>query len=285
MKTMIRGSVMVAVAGLAFLLPSPAPWGAQPGTDEAGIRAAALNYMDGALTADADRVSLGVHPELNKVRRLQLDREGEQVLFKAGATRLREATRGMTRPQEEWETEVTIFQTGEGLAQARAVSPWFYDLLQLVKMDGDWRIVNVLWEMNRLQDGSPFPEAAREAEEPGVRKAALDYIDGFFSGDPDRMARALSPQLNKVMLATIRSTGGQFLDYSSRPLLIEATRMGSGSLPEEDREIEMEVHDISHGLASVSITSSQFIDHVHLAKLNGDWKVVNVLWVPNPANS
>lgn len=49
--------------------------------------------------------------------------------------------------------------------------------------------------------------------------------------------------------------------------------------------IEVVIHDISHDLACVSVTSSRSIDHLPLAKLDGEWKIVNVLRVPNPADT
>ena len=51
---------------------------------------------------------------------------------------------------------------------------------------------------------------------------------------------------------------------------------------EAERHIEVEVNDISHGMAAVKLTSSMYIDHLQLGKVNGEWKIINVLWVPNP---
>ena len=64
--------------------------------------------------------------------------------------------------------------------------------------------------------------------------------------------------------------------------LIEGTRAGMGMVDEAERDIEVEINDVSHGIAAVKVTSSQYIDHLQMGKVNGEWKIINVLWVPNP---
>lgn len=38
---------------------------------------------------------------------------------------------------------------------------------------------------------------ARAAQEDAVRRAALDYIEGFYEGDPDKLRRGLHPEMVK----------------------------------------------------------------------------------------
>ena len=44
----------------------------------------------------------------------------------------------------------------------------------------------------------------------------------------------------------------------------------------------MDIFDISHDMALVKVTSAMYIDLLQIAKVNGEWKIINVLWVPNP---
>jgi len=41
-------------------------------------------------------------------------------------------------------------------------------------------------------------ETDPDPEKKAIKKAALDYIEGSFSGDAERMANALHPELTKV---------------------------------------------------------------------------------------
>jgi hypothetical protein len=268
---------------IAFLAAAPAA--AQDGNwteeDEAGVVRAALNYMEGALNADADRVGRGVHEELTKVIVNTLPQTGTQMLSFSGYTRLVEVVRGLGDRVANMDktVDVTVFDIGHDIATARAVSAPWYDYLQLAKIDGEWRIINVLWARN--QPGSDAVEAA-PADKEAVKNTALDYIEGAYSGDALRMERALHPELTKVMLARHPETGRFFLNPMGASSLVEGTRAGLGDLAEDERKIDVEILDASHDMATVKVYSAMYIDYLQVGKINGEWKIINVLWVPNP---
>ena len=268
--------LIAAAAGAAAAQQAPTP-----ATDEEGIRRAALDYMEGALAADADRVARGVHEELNKVVVATLPQNGPQVLAYNTATTLVAWARGAAQQLAgvDKTVEVTVFDVGNDIATARAVGALWYDLLQLAKVDGRWRIVNVLWAQRQpAAESGTAPDASMSE----VEATALDYIEGAYSSDAERMARAIHPEIHKVRLATNPQTGESFLHKIGSSSLIEGTRSGLGSLPENERNIEVEIQDVSHGLASVKVTSAMYIDYVQMARVNGAWRIINVLWVPNP---
>jgi len=280
---MICRSVMSAVV-LSVLTAWPAAgqnsgWAAQ---DEAGVRAAAMDYMEGALNADGDRVGRGVHPELNKVLVVTLPGGEGQVLSYNTCTTLVEAVRGMgdrvaNIPKD---VEVTVFDIDGDLAVARAVGAPWYDYAQLARINGEWRIVNVLWAQNQPSAES---EGSNGREDwAAVEAAARDYIEGSYAGTPERMERALHPELHKVRLVTHPETGVQFLQKMGYSALVEGTRAGMGMLPEGEWGVEVDIFDVSHDMAMAKVTSARYIDYVQLAKVNGAWKLINVLWVPNP---
>ena len=43
-------------------------------------------------------------------------------------------------------------------------------------------------------------------------------------------------------------------------------------------EIEVTIFDVRHGVATAMGSCDSFFDYVHLAELDGEWKIVNVLW-------
>jgi hypothetical protein len=246
--------------------------------DEAGVVGAGLDYMEGALYADADRVGRGVHEELTKVIVRTLPQTGTQMLSYNGYSMLVEVVRGLgdRLANVDKSVEITVFDIGHDIATARAVSEPWYDYLQLAKIDDEWRIINVLWAQNQ-----PAGEAS-EADKQAVKNTALDYIDGAYSGDAERMARALHPELTKVMLARHPQTGRPFLNTIGASILVEGTRAGLGNLAEDEREIDVEIFDLSHGIASVKVYSAMYIDYLQIGKIGDEWKIINVLWVPNP---
>ena len=90
-------------------------------------------------------------------------------------------------------------------------------------------------------------------DEAGVRAAveaaARDYMEGSYSGTPERMERALHPELHKVRLVTHPETGVQFLQKMGYSALVEGTRAGMGMLPEGEWGVEVEIFDVSHDMA------------------------------------
>jgi hypothetical protein len=280
----VSGFALTALMTLATMGPATAQNGAWTEEDEAGVVATALDYMEGALNADAERVGRGVHEQLTKVIVTTLPQTGTQMLNYSGYTMLVEVVRGLGDRVADVDksVEVTVFDIDHDIAVARAIGQPWYDYLQLAKIDGRWRIINVLWARNQPDsDGEADPETLK-ADKLAVEKTALDYIEGAYSGDAERMERALHPELTKVMLTRHRQTGEAFLYTIGASSLVEGTRAGLGSLEEGQRNIEVDIFDASHGMAAVKIKSAMYIDYLQIGKVNGEWKIINVLWVPNP---
>jgi hypothetical protein len=127
--------------------------------------------------------------------------------------------------------------------------------------------------------------AQESADRTAIRNAALDYIEGWYTGDATRMERALHPELAKRMVHTNPSGGGSILDQQSALTLVQGTRAGYGKQTPENRRLkEVTILDIYENAASVKIVASDWIDYLHLARWNGSWRIVNVLWELKPQN-
>jgi hypothetical protein len=65
--------------------------------------------------------------------------------------------------------------------------------------------------------------------------------------------------------------------------LVQGTRNGGGSkTPAAEQQKDVTVLDIYENAASAKIVASGWIDYLHLARWNGQWKIVNVLWELKP---
>lgn len=116
-----------------------------------------------------------------------------------------------------------------------------------------------------------------------IRKTALDYMEGWYSGDVIRMSSALHPDLAK---RTIRLTDTinrkQYLASVSANTMIMQTEAGFGKkMKGVNKEINFLLLDRKDDLAMVRIITDDFIDYLQLGKLNGEWKIINVLWTNN----
>jgi putative lumazine-binding protein len=126
--------------------------------------------------------------------------------------------------------------------------------------------------------------AQTAADSAAIRAAALDYIDGWYAADGARMERALHAELAKRNV-TSDSTGRSRLTQMSAMTLVQLTRNGGGSrIPAPQRSNTVQILDIYGGAASVRVRAATWIDYMHLAKFNGRWQIVNVLWENDPPN-
>jgi hypothetical protein len=120
--------------------------------------------------------------------------------------------------------------------------------------------------------------AQSAADSAAIRSAALDYIDGWYAADAARMERALHPELAKRIVTT-DAQGNSRLGQQSAMTLVQSTRRGGGSsLPAEKRRHEVRILDIYQNAASARIQAATWVDYLHLARTNGRWVIVNVLW-------
>jgi len=115
-----------------------------------------------------------------------------------------------------------------------------------------------------------------------IKQTALDYIEGWYEGNPERMERALHPELAKRIVRT-DDRGRSNLGQMSALTLINFTRGGGGkNTPKEKQQKDVTVLDIFGNAASAKVVASDWVDYLQLAKWNGRWVIVNVLWELKP---
>lgn len=126
--------------------------------------------------------------------------------------------------------------------------------------------------------------AQTAADSAAIRATALDYIEGWYAGDGPRMERALHPELAKRIVQT-NDRGRSVLGQQSALTLVTNTRNGGGKeTPAAQQRKDVRILDIYQNVASVRVDASGWIDYLHVAKWNGQWKIVNVLWELYPRN-
>ncbi len=126
------------------------------------------------------------------------------------------------------------------------------------------------------------PTAAR-AQTPddsaAIRATALDYIEGWYQGDGDRMARALHPELVKRLHVADPRSGSPVVDTQGRSRLVASTRAGGGSTtPAAERRADVTVLDVFRGAAVVRVDATDWVDYLQLVEEDDRWLILNVLW-------
>lgn len=124
---------------------------------------------------------------------------------------------------------------------------------------------------------------APSEESAAIKKTALDYIEGWYSADAARMERALHPDLAKRIVRTNPGTSQSVLQNQTAEMLVRFTKAGGGSRTPAGKQMkEVTVLDRFENAAVVKIVASDWIDYLQVAKFNGEWKIINVLWEMKP---
>lgn len=126
---------------------------------------------------------------------------------------------------------------------------------------------------------APSARAQSASDSTGIRTAALDYAEGWYAGDADRMARAVHPELVKRILVSDTATGRSFVQTMGASALVNGTRHGYGkSTPADQQQKDVRILDVFGNAAVAKIVMSDWIDYLQLVRTDGRWQIVNVLW-------
>jgi Putative lumazine-binding len=128
------------------------------------------------------------------------------------------------------------------------------------------------------------PAGAQTAgDSAAIRATALDYAEGWYAGDAERMSRAVHPELVKRIVVADTATRKSVLQNMGASALVNGTRHGYGKTTPKDRQQkDVTILDIFGNAASAKAVMADWIDYLQLAKVDGRWVIVNVLWEKKP---
>jgi hypothetical protein len=258
---MLAAVMMTMVAG---------PWAAQaasqPGGEPQAIREAVLDYAEGYYDRAPDRMTRAVSPLLTK--RALVARPGQPAfLSQMNAEMLIEATRGGPRPAAaDRRMVVEVLDVSGDVASARVFSVLFNDYVHLVRREGRWQLVSVLWH---TPPTSPAGEAGA-----AVEQASRDYAAALTSKDRQRVLDALSPVAAIRTYLTAPSGARVLRDQNAEAT---AAAAAAGQAPPGNPSPGVSLLGVDGDIASVKVGSGPDTLYLHLALQEGRWRVVNTL--------
>jgi hypothetical protein len=121
-------------------------------------------------------------------------------------------------------------------------------------------------------------------DEADIRAAVQDYVLGVYEVKPERIDRSVAADLKKV---------GYWRDDASKPYAefhmnfaelrdLASTWNKAGKVDAKAAKQEIRILDRLDVTAVARLDAEWGIDYFHLAKLDGKWKIVNVLWQSYP---
>jgi hypothetical protein len=115
-----------------------------------------------------------------------------------------------------------------------------------------------------------------------VERAALNYLEGFYEGSTDKLRQSVHPDAHKfgfyIEDGKYKSTPMSFDEMLAYAEEVKA----SGNHPDENAPKSIEVLDVLDQTAVAKVYAWWGSDYMTLAKYDGNWMIVQVLWQQAP---
>jgi hypothetical protein len=106
-----------------------------------------------------------------------------------------------------------------------------------------------------------------------IQQTALDYVEGWYEGDAERMDRSLHEDMVKRDIIANHQ-----VHTLGKEEMVKYTQEGGGKSYPGEKENIVTILDISSNIATVKVESAEYIDYLHMGKVDGKWVIINVLW-------
>lgn len=118
-----------------------------------------------------------------------------------------------------------------------------------------------------------------------VQSALQDYVNALYEVKPELIERSVDTTLRKI---------GYWYDEKSSayrdnlPMTYQqlydlaGTWNKKGDRVTENSPKKIEIHEVNDKTATGKLTAEWGIDLFHLAKVNGQWKIMNIIWQSAP---
>ncbi len=123
-------------------------------------------------------------------------------------------------------------------------------------------------------------EAQSDADRQAVEEAVLDYVEGIYLVQPERIERSVHQDLRKLGYWRQDSSA----EYRVAPMTYQelydlaAKWNANGHIDAGTAPKEIVVFDVLDQTAVAKLTAAWGVDYFQLGKYDGKWMIVNVLW-------
>jgi hypothetical protein len=116
-----------------------------------------------------------------------------------------------------------------------------------------------------------------------IRQTLLDYVEGYYNADWQRVTKAVHPELVKRIIMNDSATQSTAISTQGASVLIASAKRNRKNDSGPAFKAEIFIYDIFKNVALAKVVTNKFpfIDYAQLGKINGEWKIINVLWAMN----
>ena len=119
-----------------------------------------------------------------------------------------------------------------------------------------------------------------------IKETVLNYLEGLNTNDYLRAEKAIHPEIAKRIISTDENGDYKLDNMPWSHLLYNIKTVDFSQLYKADVnlqepfKIEVIIFDISNNIATIKAKQNRysFFDYIHLGKIKGEWKIINILW-------
>jgi len=227
--------------------------------DYLGVREAPFNYVASWYTGKKEQMAIALHPKLAK-RQITSEDNVSSVSYSwmLDAT---ESCYGCRDNVKSAKKEISILHESESIATAKLLSEDFYDYLQLVKFDNNWKVLNVAWD---------YYSITAEGDSESLIKVLETYTGGYNNSDSTQYANIFHKSY-----AGRRAVSHE--DVHSVNKLQFLTLQANCSSYNFNNDFSYEILDLYKNIASVKISKGDSLEYLHVTFQKGQWYIINAL--------
>jgi len=113
-----------------------------------------------------------------------------------------------------------------------------------------------------------------------IKNRALGYLVGLQKLDPKLMDEVMNDSLNKVTIGYDRQTRKEYARRTTHAQMIDfanSWNKGNNKFPFNPKN-QVIILDIYNRIANVKLVSDNWVEYLHLMKLDGNWQIINLIW-------
>ena len=110
-----------------------------------------------------------------------------------------------------------------------------------------------------------------------VEKAVLNYVEAFYEADTAKASESIAKNLAKRGYYTWQDTVREGTMTFEQAIRLAKRWKNTVTITAETPK-KITILDIAPKIASAKLEAHWGIDYFHLAKINGRWMIINVLW-------
>ena len=130
----------------------------------------------------------------------------------------------------------------------------------------------------------PSVALSQDTERDAVRRAALDYVEGFYEGDSTKHMRSIRPEVFKygfwIPRDSTKYTGEQMKWDAFHSYTRRVRERKNFARPDAPKDVV--IYEVLDQTASAKVTAFWGIDYLLMAKFDGKWMITHVLWQTPP---